>query len=40
VLAACPQFSIPFARRKLFYLKSREQLEMYISGLEIAGAPV
>jgi adenylate cyclase len=35
----CPGFSITFARQKLFYLRSREQLEMYIAGLEKAGSP-
>jgi len=35
----CPGFSITFARQKLFYLRSREQLEMYLAGLEKAGAP-
>jgi tetratricopeptide (TPR) repeat protein len=38
-LRECPGFSVAFAREKLFYLKSREQLEMYLAGLERAGAP-
>jgi TolB-like protein len=38
-VAACPRFSIPFARQKLFYLKSRDQLDIYLAGLERAGAP-
>jgi len=39
VMAACPGFSTPFARQKLFYLKSREQIDMYLAGLARAGAP-
>ncbi|HSQ68943.1 MAG TPA: tetratricopeptide repeat protein, partial [Steroidobacteraceae bacterium] len=39
VTAACPRFSITFARQKLFYLKSQEQIEMYLTGLASAGAP-
>jgi TolB-like protein/DNA-binding winged helix-turn-helix (wHTH) protein/Tfp pilus assembly protein PilF len=38
VVASCPDFSLAFAERKLFYLKSREQLEMYLEGLRLAGA--
>jgi hypothetical protein len=34
----CPAFSIQFATQKLFYIKSREQLDMYVAGLEKAGA--
>lgn len=34
-----PGFSITFAREKLFYLRSREQLDMYLEGLREAGAP-
>ncbi|KPJ90965.1 MAG: hypothetical protein AMJ55_12640 [Gammaproteobacteria bacterium SG8_15] len=34
-----PNFSITFAREKLFYLKMPEQIELYINGLQIAGVP-
>lgn len=34
-----PGFSIAFAREKLFYLRSRAQLDMYLEGLRKAGAP-
>jgi len=34
----CPAFSMAFARQKLFYIKSREQLDMYLAGLAQAGA--
>ena len=30
---------IDYARRKLFYLKRPEQLERYLTGLELAGVP-
>ncbi|HVR35371.1 MAG TPA: winged helix-turn-helix domain-containing protein [Methylomirabilota bacterium] len=32
-----PDFSIVFARRKLFYLKRPEQLKLYLDGLVLAG---
>jgi hypothetical protein len=32
-----PDFSIVFARRKLFYLKRPEQLKLYLDGLALAG---
>lgn len=32
-----PEFSIAFARRKLFYLKRPEQLQLYLDGLSRAG---
>lgn len=32
-----PRFSQAFARRKLFYLKRPEQLELYLNGLALAG---
>jgi len=38
VLTTCPAFSVAFAGRKLFYLKSHDQLEMYLEGLRRAGA--
>ena len=33
-----PACSLAFAREKLFYIKSREQLDMYLAGLAQAGA--
>jgi TolB-like protein/tetratricopeptide (TPR) repeat protein len=35
----CPQFTIEYARRKLFYLKRPEQLDLYTEGLATAGIP-
>jgi TolB-like protein/Tfp pilus assembly protein PilF len=32
-----PNFSIAFAREKLFYLKMPEQIELYLNGLKMAG---
>ncbi|MDH3666562.1 MAG: adenylate/guanylate cyclase domain-containing protein [Paracoccaceae bacterium] len=34
-----PEFSCAFARKKLFYLKRPEQLQLYLEGLEKAGVP-
>lgn len=34
-----PNFSCAFAKKKLFYLKRPEQLELYIEGLRQAGVP-
>lgn len=34
-----PEFTVEFARRRLFYLKSAEQLELYLDGLRKAGVP-
>jgi TolB-like protein len=34
-----PAFSRAFAERKLFYVKRREQLELYLEGLDKAGVP-
>ena len=34
-----PDFSIEFARRKLFFLDRPEQIALYLSGLERAGVP-
>ena len=34
-----PQFSVAFARKKLFYVKDKEQLKMYLDGLQLAGVP-
>jgi hypothetical protein len=39
LLHQCPEFSLDFARRKLFYLKRPEQLELYLGGLAEAGVP-
>ena len=39
LLAQCEEFSIDFARRKLFYLKRAEQLELYLGALADAGVP-
>jgi hypothetical protein len=32
-----PEFSLAFARERLFYLKRAEQIEAYIDGLRKAG---
>lgn len=37
--AARPEFTLAFARRKLFYLKRRDQIEPYLEGLARAGIP-
>jgi hypothetical protein len=34
-----PNFSVAFAREKLFYLKMPEQINLYLKGLEMAGVP-
>lgn len=39
LLRACPGFTIDYARKKLFYLKRPEQIDRYLSGLELAGVP-
>lgn len=39
LLDQCPQFSLDYAARKLFYLKRPEQRGMYLDGLRQAGAP-
>jgi len=33
------QFSVAFAKEKLFYLKMPEQIELYLKGLQMAGVP-
>jgi TolB-like protein/Tfp pilus assembly protein PilF len=38
-LAEQPALTIAFARRKLYYIKRPEQLERYLEGLALAGAP-
>jgi TolB-like protein len=40
LLVERPAFSRAFARRKLFYVKRPEQLELYLEGLSKAGVPV
>jgi TolB-like protein len=37
LLAEQPEFTLSFARKKLFYLRRQEQIDMYITGLEKAG---
>jgi TolB-like protein len=37
LVALCPDFSLDYARRKLFYLKRADQLELYLTGLADAG---
>lgn len=39
LLAENPQFSLEFARKKLFYLKRPEQVHLYLDGLARAGLP-
>jgi TolB-like protein len=39
LLAQCPEFTVQFARQKLFYLKRPEQLKLYLGGLAEAGVP-
>lgn len=39
LLAEKPGFTAAFAKRKLFYLKRPEQMELYLDGLRIAGVP-
>ncbi len=39
LLQLMPQFSCSFAREKLFYLRQKEQIEKYLSGLRLAGVP-
>jgi adenylate cyclase len=34
-----PEFSVDFAKEKLFYLKMPEQIELYLTGLRLAGVP-
>jgi adenylate cyclase len=34
-----PEFSLSFAREKLFYLQKQEQIDLYIEGLRRAGIP-
>jgi hypothetical protein len=39
LLALQPDFSVAFANRKLFYVKSAAQRELYLGGLARAGLP-
>jgi hypothetical protein len=39
LLRQSPNFSLAFAREKLFYLRKQTQVELYITGLEKAGLP-
>lgn len=39
LLRQCPEFSVEFARKRLFYLKRPEQIELYVSALADAGVP-
>lgn len=39
LLTEKPEFSRTFARRKLFYLKKQDQLDLYMEGLRKAGVP-
>lgn len=39
LLRQCPQFSLDYAARKLFYLKRPEQRSLYLAGLREAGVP-
>lgn len=34
-----PDFTIEFARKKLFYVKDPEQIRIYLEGLSLAGVP-
>jgi TolB-like protein/Tfp pilus assembly protein PilF len=36
----CPQFTVEYAREKLFYLKRDEQLDLYLGALAEAGVPL
>ena len=39
LVGQCPVFTVAYARRKLFFLKRPEQLDVYTAGLQIAGVP-
>lgn len=39
LLTEMPEFSLDFAKTKLFYLKSTEQINLYLDGLRKAGVP-
>jgi TolB-like protein len=35
----CPHFTVAYARRKLFFLKRSDQIDLYLGGLREAGVP-
>jgi TolB-like protein len=35
----CPHFTVAYARRKLFFLKRSDQIDLYLQGLREAGVP-
>jgi len=39
LLEECPHFTVAYARRKLFFLKRADQLDLYLDGLRKAGVP-
>lgn len=39
LLEECPHFSVAYARRKLFFLKRADQLDLYLDGLRKAAVP-
>ena len=39
LLAACPGFTVAYARHKLFYLRRSDQIDLYLDGLRKAGIP-
>ena len=39
LLTEMPEFSLAFASTKLFYLKSTEQINLYLEGLKKSGVP-
>lgn len=39
LLREMPEFSLSFVRDKLFYLKQKDQIELYMNGLSLAGVP-
>jgi TolB-like protein len=39
LLSECPTFTIAHARRKLFYLRRSDQIDLYLGGLRKAGVP-
>lgn len=39
LVAECPHFTVAYARRKLFFLKRSDQIDLYLRGLREAGVP-
>jgi TolB-like protein len=39
LLSVCPRFTIAYARRKLFFLRRSDQIDLYLDGLRSAGVP-